>query len=265
MGSSSLLAHLSRGKNHNPQGNVFNNVWSEYEDVILHSLVTSFGLDFLVADQNGGDVDTLRSVRDGHYKNASNREAYEARETYDGVAYHSDKRYKETIRTERTRFQDTGVMHDDAYMSNNTVAYTMAKGVSAERRANLDHVIATYEIHEDPGRVIAGLDGIDLANNPDNLRFTNEHLNKSKRDLSVDEFLKGRGKDLPDDTKQKLREEDAMLGSHTSKSWNMLTTWEITFCATLQLLLPFAALRWAFVKLLASSLYNSGMRAKPNY
>lgn len=113
MGSSSLLAHLSRGKNHNPQGNVFNNVWSEYEDVILHSLVTSFGLDFLVADQNGGDVDTLRSVRDGHYKNASNREAYEARETYDGVAYHSDKRYKETIRTERTRFQDTGVMHDD--------------------------------------------------------------------------------------------------------------------------------------------------------
>lgn len=72
MESSQLFPHLSDGKNRNPRENVFNNVWSEYEKVVLRSIVTSFGLDFLVTDQNGGDVDTLRSARDGYYKNTSN-------------------------------------------------------------------------------------------------------------------------------------------------------------------------------------------------
>ena len=44
---------------------VFSQMWDAYRGVILHSIVTSFGLDFLVHDQHGGDVDTIHGVREG--------------------------------------------------------------------------------------------------------------------------------------------------------------------------------------------------------
>ena len=41
---------------------VFSEMWKAYRGVILHSIVTSFGLDFIVQDQHGGDVDTAWST-----------------------------------------------------------------------------------------------------------------------------------------------------------------------------------------------------------
>ena len=35
----------------NPNDKVFDSIWKEYERVILQSLVTSFGLDFIIRDQ----------------------------------------------------------------------------------------------------------------------------------------------------------------------------------------------------------------------
>ena len=64
MSGNEFLSALTKTDNPNPEGNVFSGIWSSYERVILHSLITSFGLDFLVQDQPGGDVDTIRSVRD---------------------------------------------------------------------------------------------------------------------------------------------------------------------------------------------------------
>lgn len=46
-----------------PEQTFFQNIWNEYERVVLQSLVTSFGLDFLVHDQFGGDVDTIQNIR----------------------------------------------------------------------------------------------------------------------------------------------------------------------------------------------------------
>ena len=57
------LSELNSGIAPDHGNNVFSNIWGEYERVILHSLVTSFGLDFLVHDQRGGDVDTVQGVR----------------------------------------------------------------------------------------------------------------------------------------------------------------------------------------------------------
>lgn len=37
----------------------FETLFSEYERVIMHSIITSFGLDFLIKDQHGGDVDVI--------------------------------------------------------------------------------------------------------------------------------------------------------------------------------------------------------------
>ena len=73
---------------------VFSEMWTAYRGIIMCSIVTSFGLDFIVNYQHGGDVDTIHRVREtGQYKNAKNESAYEARGNYDPVAYHHNDEY----------------------------------------------------------------------------------------------------------------------------------------------------------------------------
>lgn len=73
--------------------NVYEGIFSQYEHVIIQSLITSFGLDFIVRDQHGGDVDTIHNVRqigkDGRmtYKSNQNRDAYENRGKYNRADY----------------------------------------------------------------------------------------------------------------------------------------------------------------------------------
>ena len=43
--------------------NAYSSIFQQYEKVIIDSLITSFGLDFLIKDQHGGDVDTIHNVR----------------------------------------------------------------------------------------------------------------------------------------------------------------------------------------------------------
>lgn len=59
---SAFVAELNKGVSPEPEENVFSSIWNEYERVIMQSLVTAFGLDFLVHDQHGGDVDTIHNV-----------------------------------------------------------------------------------------------------------------------------------------------------------------------------------------------------------
>ena len=42
---------------------IFSQMWNAYRSIILRSLVTSFGLDFIVRDQTGGDVDTIHIIQ----------------------------------------------------------------------------------------------------------------------------------------------------------------------------------------------------------
>lgn len=205
METKNYIAAVTNAKCANPDGNVFNGIWQLYERVVLHSLVTAFGLDFIVQDQQGGDVDSIRSVRESGFKSEEHRAAYEARGAYDTKAYHTDPRYLEIVQSARKAFQETGTMQQDAYVPGNTVAYNTASALGKERRANLDHVISAHEIHEDPGRVLAGLDGRDLANCPDNLKFTNESLNKSKSDMSIEAFLEKKGDTFPEDVQKQMR------------------------------------------------------------
>lgn len=96
---SSFVAELKKGMSSDPEENVFASIWGEYERVIIQSLLTSFGLDFLVHDQHGGDVDTIHNVRkvgedpDMKYKNTRNQADYANRESYNSVEYHQDRRY----------------------------------------------------------------------------------------------------------------------------------------------------------------------------
>lgn len=189
---------------------VFSKMWKAYRGVVLHSIVTSFGLDFLVKDRPGGDVDTLQNiVETKQYRNPRNAAAYENRGEYDPVKYHHNDAYDSTIRAAR----DSHAFFDDAYVPGNRIYYGKAAGLSTDKKANLDHVVSGNEIHDDPRRVLAGVDGVWLANLPSNLRFTNEHLNKSKGNKSVEETIqwyKDHGHPLPDNVAAKMRKEDSV-------------------------------------------------------
>ena len=75
MEAKNYIATLAATKCADPNGNVFNGIWQSYERVVIHSLITSFGLDFLVQDQQGGDVDSIRSVRSSGFKSDEHRAA----------------------------------------------------------------------------------------------------------------------------------------------------------------------------------------------
>ena len=83
MDNAAFIGQLKNRGDIEPDENVFHAVWNEYERVILQSLVTSFGLDGLIHDQRGGDVDTIYNVRHEKdengavFKNVSNQAAYD--------------------------------------------------------------------------------------------------------------------------------------------------------------------------------------------
>lgn len=187
-----------------PDENVMTSIFKQYESVIIESLITSFGLDFLINDRHGGDVDTILNVRkvgkddQMTYKNEKNREAYNIRGEYDSRAYHSDKRYIDKNR-EISQQKDAGLLYD---------AYTGEK-IARNEKSDLDHVVSAKEIHDDAGRVLAGLKGTDLANSNENLEATNPRTNRTKKADSMDDFIEKYGDEYTDAQKENMRQKDA--------------------------------------------------------
>lgn len=174
---------------YDPEKDIYSNIFSQYEHIIIQSLITSFGLDFLVRDQHGGDVDTIHNVRQidndkqMHYKNKRNEEAYNNRGEYNSKTYHSHPNYINT-NAKYSKQRKEGTLID---------GYTGEK-LDPKISHDLDHIVSAKEIHEDRGRVLSGLKGEDLANDPEtNLTPTNYHTNRSKGQKSMDEYLEKRG------------------------------------------------------------------------
>ncbi len=226
MDNAAFIGQLKNGGDIEPDENVFHAVWNEYERVILQSLVTSFGLDGLIHDQRGGDVDTIYNVRHEKdengavFKNASNKAAYDNRGKYDTAAYHSDSRYRSIVNKARKEFDENGKTIDDAYVPGNKVIPRGNSTIPRGKQGQLDHVVSAENIHNDPGRILAGLDGKELANCPENLRYTNAALNRNMSKMSVDEYIEWcekhpdqvnyngkKGEPLPESVKKRLRSE----------------------------------------------------------
>ena len=150
----------------------------ELHNTVVKSLTTSFGLDFLLLnDQKGGDVDTIHNVRHQVYASETERHRYEQREAYDSTPYHQHKNYVDTNREGKQK-KLAGELKD---------SYT-GKTFKADEVTNLDHVIAAKEIHDDPGRILAGVSGVDTANHSSNLTHTNESINKAKKAKKMADF-----------------------------------------------------------------------------
>lgn len=177
---------LNVGKEYEPQpdDDIFKSIFSQYEKVIIESLITSFGMDFLIKDSYGGDVDTIHNVREigkdleMTYKNNRNHSDYINRGEYDSTAYHRDSRYIE-INKKTSDSKRNGTLVD---------SYT-GKTVARNADIDLDHAIAAKEIHDDPGRVLSGLEGKDLANCEINLKPTDRSINRSMKDKDMEDYL----------------------------------------------------------------------------
>lgn len=186
---STMNAVISFDKGYVPDLNepIFTSIFQQYERVLIESLITSFGLDFIVNDQHGGDVDTIHNVRqigkdpEMTYKNVLNKEVYENQDKYSYNSYHDGNLNYQTVkRDEKKKFQASGTPIEDAYTGDNLYFYSKgaAKG-NSDKQASIDHTLTAHTIHTDRGRVLAGLSGEDLANSLDNLVFTNASLNSS--------------------------------------------------------------------------------------
>lgn len=151
----------------------------ELEKTLVQSLATSFGLDFLLfKDKLGGDVDTIHNVRHGIYATEYEKAAYDQRGDYNSAEYHQHENYKKTGKVHK-EMQKNGYLQD-AYQN---------KNININEKRDLDHIKPCVEIHNDAGRVLAGLDGANLANHSSNLQSTNASVNRSKKDTPISEYL----------------------------------------------------------------------------
>lgn len=215
----------------NVNENVVSSLFKQYERVIIESLITSFGMDFLLfrnQDKYGGDVDTIHNVRKidkdskMQYKNVLNAVDYNNQEKYDTKTYHSDEAYVQVVREAKREFNNEGKWINDNYVEGNKVAPISNKNIPRGRQGQLDHIIPAEKIHTDRGRVLSGLDGKSLANNLENLRYTNAALNRNMSNMSVEEYISwceanpdkvdyngNKGEPLPENVKKRLRSEYA--------------------------------------------------------
>ncbi len=210
--SQSYLACV--GKNYSPTIDepIMESLFSQYERVIVESLITTFGLDFLVRDQHGGDVDTLHNVRQIDeddqmtYKSAQNQQAYEQRGEYSYDAYHGkNENYRKMTGDARKAAQQAGKPQPitDTYTGKTVYIMGKSKGAPADKKASLDHIISAKSIHEDRGRVLADLKGEELANTQENLVFTNASLNSSMQASEIPDYIE-KHPELDDKTKNRM-------------------------------------------------------------
>ena len=191
----------------------YESIFQQYERVVVQALVTSFGLDFLVQDRYGGDVDTINNVRkigkdpNMTYKNQNNASDYANRGKYDGADYHKDPRFSQVKHEKRLEYVKNGNKDfTDEYTGKKNLGFLgKSKNAPTDRNANLDHTISAKSIHDDPGRVLAGIDGKDLANSEGNLAWTNEKLNKSMGADEIPDYIAAHP-ELDETTKKNMLE-----------------------------------------------------------
>ena len=172
-------------KNYIPDDNdnIMNDLFLQYRKVIVESIITSFGLDFLINDQHGGDVDTILNVRkigddsSMYYKNVKNEENYNNRGDYSKSKIDSDPKFID-FRDEQKKERLKGTLKDE---------YT-GKTLKKDAEVDIDHTIATKTIHDDRGANLSGVDVNELANDKSNLAPTNSALNRSMQDKTADEY-----------------------------------------------------------------------------
>ena len=161
----------------------------------IDAVVGHFGLGAVVLNaQDGGNVSTTHNARQGIYASEKERQAYENRGEYSGDDYHKDKAYKD-INREQSAAKKAGRATD----------YMTGERLARNAKTDLDHKVSAKTIHDDRARVLAEVDGVELANTWDNLAMTDLSLNRSKKAMSADEFIAHKERSLAELEKRELK------------------------------------------------------------
>lgn len=165
----------------------FNDTMDRCKKEIINNIFNTFGLGSITAmwDKVGGNVDTIHNAREGIYATEEEQKKYENRGEYNSHEYHQDKRYREE-----------NAKYSAAKKEGEGVNYMSGEKVKANDDTDVDHVVSAKEIHNDPGRILAGVDGVELANSAYNLKLTKRTLNRMKGCKTVEEFLDKKDKKI---------------------------------------------------------------------
>lgn len=224
-------------------------VLKELENTVLQNLVQSFGLDFiLLEDKRGGDVDTIHNVRKWQRENdPKNKDALKVRgKKEDDINVSEEMKKSMVITSEGLRNKEPykkeivnsngNVVKQDGYHNNSSKyrkrkdkdkkleqdgklidGYTKEildsndiKKQGANTVSELDHSIPTSEIHHDAGRILSGINGVELANSDTNLISTHQYFNNIKSNHSLDKLF---GEVLP----KKISENKALIETFQKK------------------------------------------------
>lgn len=150
------------------------NLMKQYEKMIVTTLLRSFALDFMIKDQNGGNVDTPLTARKYGLKDEEAQKRYDSKNRGDYADKNVKKQYHSNHFIDRNReaseLKEQGKLFD---------AYTGQK-IAPNGRYDLDHTISAKEIHDDRAVYLANLNGADLAVADSNLNHTNQSINRAK-------------------------------------------------------------------------------------
>ena len=145
----------------------------------LQQIIGPFGLSVaMFDDRTGGAVDTIHNAKEGIMTDELKAD-YENRGEYDTQKVHSAEAYKR--RNEELGRKKEAGEGVDAYSG---------KRLARNEKTDLDHVMAAKEVHDDPARVLAELDTADLANLEENLQLTTRHINRSMKQMTMEDYIK---------------------------------------------------------------------------
>ena len=152
---------------------------------VLSSIAGPFGLGGGIGklDKDGGNVDTVHNARSGVYATEAAQQEYLNRSEYDSAPYHQHENYIGTNRKNAEKLAN-GILVDE-YTGR---VFKPEERHDEQSKPNLDHAVAAKIVHDDAGRVLAGVNGAELANMDANLHATNASVNKAKRDKTAAEF-----------------------------------------------------------------------------
>ena len=155
-------------------------LFAECERTVMDAIVMPFGLSSLIfEDKDGGYIDTIHNVRTGTWVSEENKRTYDSREPYDGGKYHKADGYKNKNRSDSATIASEGKIND---------TYSNIDIKSGDSH-DLDHIQSAKECHDDPGRVLAGISGEEIANRETNLGLTNPHINRTKKAMTMEEYI----------------------------------------------------------------------------
>lgn len=185
------------------------NLFDKCTDSVLSAITGQFGFAAAILDsQDGGNVNTTHNARQRKYTSEEERQKYKNREPYDKEKYHTNHGEKvgyKTIKNERLEEKDKG----------ESIDWATNEKINPNSKADLDHIVPAENIHNDPARVLAEKDGVELANTKSNLKLTNPTINRSRKTKSAEEFLEYREKQA--EKLAKLQEKEKINGSLTQK------------------------------------------------